>query len=51
MIVDGKQNSALKERMHRYKNLENKIFHNQWQFSAQLYTFLSIILYTVLQEI
>lgn len=51
MIVDGKQNNALKERMHGYKNLENTVFHNQGQFSAQPYTFLSIILDTVLQEI
>lgn len=29
MIESGKKNNALKEIIHRYKNLENKIFHNQ----------------------
>lgn len=47
----AKKNNALKERMHRHKNLENKIFQNQGQSSAQPYTFLSIILDRVLQEI
>lgn len=50
MIVDGKQNIAQeekKERMHRYKNLERKIFHNQGQSSAQpyiVYNFISVSL-------
>lgn len=50
MIENGKQNNALKERMNRYKNLENKIFHNQGQSSAQPYTFLSVILDIILQK-
>lgn len=51
MIVSGKQNNALKERMRRYKTQENKIFQYQGQSSAQPYTFFSIISDILLQEI